>query len=262
MAATNNIGVRYLDEVFPKISVTRNLVYCKEGGLVLDLYEPAGDTAPMRPAIVWIHGGGFYKGAKTDPNMVTLAERFAKRGYVTASINYRLASKEEVDSTLPTFSKTAFAQAVTNATQDARAAVRWLCENAGRFRIDKEQIAIGGGSAGAFTALHVAYTRAGQPDNRRPDESSKVSAVIDIWGGLPNINEMKAGGPPLLIIHGTQDKLVSFSFAEKLVARAKEVGVTCELHPLEGKGHAAWTLIEHHVHWIASFLHRHVIQKP
>jgi len=50
---------------------------------------------------------------------------------------------------------------------------------------------------------------------------------------------MKPGAPPLLVIHGTADKLVSISMAERLVQRAKEVGVICEFHPLEGKGHAA-----------------------
>jgi len=257
MAGTST--TRYLDEVFPNVSVTPNLAFCRGSTLLLDLYQPAGDAATTRPAIVWIHGGGFYKGAKSDPNMVTLAERFAKRGYVTASINYRLAPKDEVDPNLPTFSKAAFAQAVTSATKDARAAVRWLRANATRFRIDKQRIAIGGGSAGAFTSLHVAYTN-DEEEGSKPDDSSEVCAVVDIWGGLLNANEMKAGGPPLLIIHGTLDKLVPVAFAEKLVSRAKEVGVTCEFHPLEGKGHAAWASMEQYIRWIAPFLYHHVIE--
>ncbi len=256
MAGTST--TRYLDEVFPNVSVARNLSFCEGNTLLLDLYQPAGDAATTRPAIVWIHGGGFYKGAKSDPNMVTLAERFAKRGYVTASINYRSAPKDEVDPNLPTFSKADLAQAVTNATKDARAAVRWLRANATRFRIDKQRIAIGGGSAGAFTSLHVAYTT-DEEEGRKPDDSSKVCAVVDIWGGLLNANEMKTGGPPLLIIHGTLDRMVPYTFAGKLVSRAQEVGVTCEFHPLEGKGHAAWTSMEQYIRWIAPFLYHHVI---
>jgi len=265
-AGGNDGATRYLDEVFSNVSVTRNLVFRKgtvstgePAALLLDLYQPAGDTAPMRPAIVWIHGGGFYKGAKTDPNMMVLADRFARRGYATVSINYRLVPRDTVDPSLPTFSKAALAQAVTNATKDARAAVHWLRENATRFHIDKQRIAIGGGSAGAFTSLHVAYTK-DEEESSKPGDSSEVRAVVDFWGGLLNANEMKAGGPPLLIIHGTLDKMVPFAFAEKLVGRAKEVGVTCEFHPLEGEGHAAWASMDQYICWIAPFLYRHMIE--
>jgi len=257
----NDDATRYRDEVFPKVSVTRNLAFRPATTLLLDLYEPSGDTAPMRPAIVWIHGGGFYKGAKTDPNMVVLADRFARRGYVTVSINYRLAARDTVDPSLPTYSRAALAQAVTNATEDARAAVRWLRGNSARFRIDKQRIAIGGGSAGAFTSLRMAYTE-DKGESSHPGDSSAVCAVVDFWGGLLNANEMKAGGPPLLIIHGTLDRIVPFTLAEKLVGRAKEVGVTCEFHPLEGEGHAAWATMEQYIGWIAPFLHRHLIEKP
>jgi acetyl esterase/lipase len=54
--------------------------------------------------------------------------------------------------------------------------------------------------------------------------------------------------------------MVPFTLAEKLVARAKEVGITCEFHPLEGQGHAAWASMDQYVRWIAAFLHRHVIE--
>jgi acetyl esterase/lipase len=259
---------RYLEEVFPQVSVTRNLTY-REGtastgeptSLLLDLYEPAGDTAPMRPAIVWIHGGGFYKGAKTDAPMSALADRFARRGYVTVSTNYRLAARDTVDPSLPTFSKPALSQAVANATQDARAALRWLRANAAKYRVDKQRIAIGGGSAGAFTSLQVAYGK-GDGEGGGPGSLPEVRAVVDFWGGLLDPNEMKAGGPPLIVIHGTQDKMVPFTFAEKLVARAKEVGVICEFHPLEGEGHAAWVPMDRHIRCVSQFLYHHLIETP
>jgi acetyl esterase/lipase len=193
--------------------------------------------------------------------MAALADRFARRGYVTASINYRLASRDAVDPSLPTFSKPALSQAVANATKDARAALRWLRANATKYRVHKQRIAIGGGSAGAFTALHVAYSK-GEGEGGRPGFSSEVGAVVDFWGGLLDANEMKAGGPPLLITHGTQDKMVPFTFAEELVARAKEVGVPYEFHPLEGEGHAAWLPMDRHVRSVAEFLYHHMIEMP
>jgi acetyl esterase/lipase len=140
---------------------------------------------------------------------------------------------------------------------DARAAVRWLRRNATSYRIDENKIAIGGGSAGAFTALHVAYA-SGEGDSGNPGYSSRVAAVIDLWGGLLDITDMTHGEPPLMVIHGTADRTVAFSFADSLVRRAKDVGVVCEFHPLEGQGHAAWAQMVQFIDWIAPFLYRHM----
>ena len=59
----------------------------------MDVYEPAGDHARNRPAMVWIHGGGFRGGTRHQGNVVGLARAFAQRGYVAASIDYRLLAK-------------------------------------------------------------------------------------------------------------------------------------------------------------------------
>jgi len=247
---------RYLDEIFSDVSVTKDLVYGEAAlpngerlKLRLDLYEPAGDKEIRRPAVVWIHGGGFFQGDKGDLPMTILAWRFALRGYVTASINYRLERKHMADANIR--------QPVLDAMCDARAAVRWLRRNATSYRIDENKIAIGGGSAGAFTALHVAYAL-GEGDSGNPGYSSRVAAVIDLWGGLLDITDMTHGEPPLMVIHGTADRTVAFSFADSLVRRAKDVGVVCEFHPLEGQGHAAWAQMVQFIDWIAPFLFRHM----
>jgi dipeptidyl aminopeptidase/acylaminoacyl peptidase len=86
-----------------------------------------------------------------------------------------------------------------------------------------------------------------------------IRAVIDIWGGLLHTEAMEQGDPPLIIIHGTDDKTVPFHFAERLNARAKEAGIPCEFHPLPGAGHAAWDNTDEYIAWIAPFLYRHVI---
>lgn len=258
-AVPSPAAVRYLEIVFNHVNVVKDIAYGEsalpgrpKAKLRLDLYQPAGDDLPRRSAIVWIHGGGFYQGSKSDAPMSTLARDFARRGYVTVSIDYRLERTSIADLNLR--------QPILDAMHDARAAVRWLRAHADDYRIDPSKIAIGGGSAGAFTSLMVAYG-SGEGDSGNPGYSSAVGAVVDFWGGLPGVEAMKKGDPPLLIIHGTADATVSFRYAEDLVRKAKEAGVMCEFHPLEGRGHAAWRGMNEYIGWIAPFLYRNVIQR-
>ena len=89
--------LRYRDQVFSDVTVTHDLQYgsaVNSNGdteaLKLDLYQPTGDTVTKRPAVVWVHGGGFSGGDKGAGPSPDLANKFAKLGYVTVSINYRL----------------------------------------------------------------------------------------------------------------------------------------------------------------------------
>ena len=89
--------LRYRDAVFAGVSTTSDVVYGSAPNisgqtitLRFDLYEPTGDTVTERPAIVWVHGGSFSSGDKTSPELVDEANTFAEKGYVNASINYRL----------------------------------------------------------------------------------------------------------------------------------------------------------------------------
>ena len=104
--------VRYLNEVFTDVNVTTDVVYgtnvtvlpLLQGSppaaqpLVCDIYEPAGDTEVDRPLMIYIHTGNFLPqylngsavGTKSDSVAVELCSRYAKMGYVVASIDYRL----------------------------------------------------------------------------------------------------------------------------------------------------------------------------
>ena len=80
-----------------QVDITRDLQYgsatAQSGtptALKLDLYQPRGDTQTKRPALVWVHGGGFSGGDKADPADADFSTTFAKLGYVVVSINYRL----------------------------------------------------------------------------------------------------------------------------------------------------------------------------
>lgn len=247
-------GAAYLSDRFANIAVTSNLPYGQspswDGPVqthLLDLYQPQGDASLRRPAIVWIHGGGFTGGSKNVAQMVSLAQRFAAKGYVCASISYRLRPQAQVDADLNS--------AIRDAGEDAKAAVRWLRRHADLYRIDPDRIAIGGGSAGAFTALWAAYAD-GEGNSGNPGFSSKVGAVVDFWGGLMELGQMGAGEAPVMIIHGTEDPTVPYALGDALRQRARDMGVGYVFHPLIGAGHGAWGYLDDAERWIAPFLYR------
>jgi acetyl esterase/lipase len=252
-------GVRYRDEVFDSATTARDIAYGQaidEHGqletLYLDLYEPAGDTEPLRPAFVWIHGGGFTGGDKADALNAEIATRFAKRGYVTTSINYRLREGDYFDVGDPRLP-----QVMAEAQHDAQAAVRWLRANAAAYHIDADRIAVGGTSAGAITALHVNYNSTDPGNSGNPGYPSDTSACIDVSGAI-DVTLMEQGEPPVMIVHGTEDARVPYEYALNIVARGQEVGVTVEFHPLEGMGHGVWTQYKEPIILLmADFLYRY-----
>src|SRR5436190_4760666 len=71
--------LRYRDVIFPNLTITSGLVYGSAPDavgnpvtLTLDMYRPTGDTQTSRPAIVLVHGGGFYSGDSTNAAMVKM----------------------------------------------------------------------------------------------------------------------------------------------------------------------------------------------
>jgi acetyl esterase/lipase len=253
-----NLVFRYKDEIFPDIDIKYNITYgtnTDSNGkiitLLLDIYEPSRDISQKRPALIIIHGGGFTEGDKTFPQIVTLCTSFAKRGYVTASINYRLQPNETDD----------LRQALIQAVYDTKAAIRYIRATSDIWHIDIEKIAVIGSSAGAVTALYVSYLTGVEyeGDSGNPGFSSNVSACVDLWGGLHNnVNKIESGEPPVLIIHGTEDTTVPYSEAINISSRCQQVGVYCELHPLN-TAHAPWRFLPDFLPWIVDFLYTHCV---
>ena len=58
----------------------------------MDIYTPEGDIEVNRPLILYLHGGSYYGGNKSMTDCVDFCETMAKKGYVTASLNYRLSN--------------------------------------------------------------------------------------------------------------------------------------------------------------------------
>ncbi|MEM7581886.1 MAG: alpha/beta hydrolase [Acidobacteriota bacterium] len=221
--------------------------------LLLDLYEPtaAGAHGELLPALVIIHGGGFFGGSRQQEHLVQIANEMATRGYVVVSIDYRLVPDEPVPSPRvePILqamidgqggTPTANGVAAVAAIDDGLTALDWLREAAGSLGVDPARIGILGGSAGAITSVHMAYVL----DNYGVPAPA-LSFVVDLWGGslIPPDDpaaaaaHLEAGEPPLFVIHGIEDRSVPVELSELLVARALEQGVVHEYHPIEGAGH-------------------------
>lgn len=229
---------RYRDQVFAAANVQSDIQYGsavnrytqRTEQLMLDLYTPRGDTSTSRAVVVVVHGGGFHTGSKSDPQYVKLADDYARRGYVSISIDYRLR---------PTSGSTTH-QTMIDAAHDFKASVRWLRKNATSLGIDTNRIACTGGSAGGTTILEAGYGSAGEGSSGNPGYSSETHTIANLWGHLYDPSELSAGEQPLIIVHGTNDPVVPYQKSVMLAARAAAVGVVCELLPVQGASHAPW----------------------
>lgn len=240
--------LRYRDAIFPNLTITRGLVYGSAPDLsgnpvtlTLDLYQPTGDTQTSRPAIVLVHGGGFVAGDSNNGAMVKMANAFAQRGYVAASINYRLLGDGNCARESPP--SPACYNAAIAAQHDAQAAVRWLRKNATSHGVDPTRVAVGGGSAGAVTSLAVAVHSDDPGDSGNPGYSSKVGGAISISGFLPHdVSSLyDPNDSPILMFNGTADPTVSYSSALQTAADLYNAHVPLVFEPLEGGGHVPFT---------------------
>ncbi|MCI4671893.1 MAG: alpha/beta hydrolase fold domain-containing protein [Bacteroidia bacterium] len=143
--------------------------------LLLDMYYPnlAVDTSTLRPFVLLIHGGGFVGGNKSAGDIEDLCMHLARRGYVCASINYRLGHNS---------TEYGLFKARYRAVQDGHAAMRYVVANANNYRIDTSWMFIGGQSAGSLTAHGVIYSDQSEMDSvsilyNVPPVSTELGAI-------------------------------------------------------------------------------------
>ena len=239
--------------------------------LDMDIYLPEGDTMALHPLIVFIHGGAFYFGDKGAQTMSQWCQHFAKTGYVTASINYRLGFQ---------FTKAAIQKCGYMAIQDAHAAIRYLVANADKYGIDTSAIFVAGTSAGAITALNVAYltnntcppfvkkhrldSKLGTIDraDNNLTNTFKIKAVANMWGALYDLSVLKDKRIPIISFHGTDDNIVPYDEGFPFSSLKSDIGemlfdkmygskaihehmdklrIHNDFYPIDGKGHSPYT---------------------
>ncbi len=216
-------ALRYSDVVFSRVK-TDSVVYCTQDGisLYMDVYQPAGDTARQRPLIILAHGGSFIHGNRKSDCIPDLCRELASRGFVVASIDYRLT-------TLPGMATKRHAfNAMMKSVADGRSCVRWFINDAAQgnsFAINPAQIFFGGSSAGGILAEHLAYihnaaqcpaplsTAVGKylPDTGALPPHA-IRGCISLAGAVLDTNLIGAGGPPVLHIQGDADPMVPYGY--------------------------------------------------
>jgi acetyl esterase/lipase len=290
---------RYVDEVFSTVTTTSGVTFSTNiptvkvtnlfgnrianeesygqvtTTLKMDIYQPSGDTNTSRPVVIFCFGGGFVNGSRTEASMVKLCQAFAKRGYVAASIDYRLGmnlSDEQLSK-----------RAVYRGIQDGRSAIRFFRRNAATYKVNANKIFISGHSAGGFVALHNIYldndserpasTRLynGRPDLGGLDAigdnktfsngatvSGKANGAVSFAGALGEVSYIQSStDTPSALFHSSDDGTVPYNSGEPFSSlnwlpgfnlpdvyggnainnRANQVGMTREFFPYTNRGH-------------------------
>lgn len=193
----------------------------KELALTMDVYLPDDNHDVLRPLLVLIHGGAFFNGDKTDCGFPTWARFFASRGYVVASVNYRLGFKVDIKNLVD---KGPVERAGIRAVQDVDAAIRYIIHHADTFLVDSDRVFVAGTSAGGITALNVAFMKdedipSGAKElgslkalNPEMTESYSIRAVGNLWGAINSLSILNnEPNTSVISVHCTQDPVVPFS---------------------------------------------------
>jgi acetyl esterase len=201
------------------------------------------------PAIAFFHGGGWVFG--TPSEFHEACKRFAKKGFITFSFEYRLSIREDGSYPDPEITP-------VESVKDARSAMRWLKENAGELKLDPGKIIAGGQSAGGQLALSTSLMDDinETTDNLSIDPSpvalllyssnvNTMEAWVDrilgerrdeIWSISP-FHNLKPGMPPAIEFHGKEDPMVPFWIVEYFMSRTLELGNHFESVSFEVRKH-------------------------
>ncbi len=211
----------------------------------LDIAMSKERSDAPRPAIVYIHGGGWKKGDKRGKGIGAVLD-YAAKGYVCISVNYRLDV------------------GIKACVEDVKCAVRWLRAHAEKYNVDPDRIGAAGNSSGGHLALMLAVCPASaglEGDGPYQEHSSMVQSahcsstpIMPGFRGLrgkpadPDVQKIQpmtyvsGDVPPLYFIHGTEDTKAPVRFLDDFVKALREAGakdITYKRYA-DGTGHGAY----------------------
>ncbi len=228
-----------------KIHFVPNIVYAQVPTfdspnkiLQLDLLQPQSDR-PL-PTVVFATGGAFV--AADRARMPQIRFRLAECGYVVASITYRTFPNSQLPAPI----------------EDVKSAVRFLKAHSKKFNVDPDRIALLGDSAGAYLCACAATTHLSDRFNvgDHLEQSSEIIGAIDLYGlsdpikvnggfmyspdavKFNPINYVDKNSAPMLLMHGTNDQIVSPEQTDLLFQALRAAGVDSERYLIPGADHA------------------------
>ena len=218
-------GARYLDSIFS--SVNKNTVQFDiqpnyqmvSKTLYADIYTPVGDTATNRALIIYAHGGGFVEGTRDGGNIPLMCREFAKKGYVVASIDYRIG--------VPDTTAASKGKAQIRALQDLKSFIRYAKQNAVMVKVDTNKIFTQGSSAGGGTVLGNAYldyaekpsymdtsgVGAFEGNGNINGYTTDIAGVYSMWGAMVDTNWIQSGDIPVGCIQSIYDPRIPWTYS-------------------------------------------------
>ncbi|MEQ1830023.1 MAG: alpha/beta hydrolase [Pirellula sp.] len=239
-----------------------NVLYGKAQGteLVLDFYAPKNSKRDVAPLIVWVHGGAWRAGSKSDMPLENLMED----GFAVASVDYRLSPVAKFPAQV----------------HDINAAIRFMRSNASRFKIDGDRVVVMGSSAGGHLAALVGVSSEVAELSGNASEYSvsntRVQAIVSFYGasnlqtilaqstphglkvrvpaldlllgGQPEqqpalarlaspVAHVDSNDPPIWMFHGDQDPQMPINQSHELDGAYRKLGLRSKLQVIHGGKH-------------------------
>jgi acetyl esterase/lipase len=231
-----------------EFTIEKDIPYGRYPDTRLDVVQPAGPAAGLRPAVLFLHGGGWITSTKElrlEPHCL----RYVRRGFVCVNVEYRLA-------------KVALAPA---AVEDVLQAAAWLRKNARKYHVDPQRVVVSGDSAGGHLSLMVGLT----PRSARLGPPAKVRAVVNLYG-ITDVGDQLQGKnmrsyatawipeqpgrmelarrvspmtyvrgkvPAILTVHGDADPVVPYEHGVAITKALRAKGAAAELVTVPGGKH-------------------------
>jgi acetyl esterase/lipase len=240
------------------VSFIPNIAY-REGNEAwkLDLAMPKERGSSPRPAIVFIHGGGWRNGDKRAGGFLNPTIEYAEKGYVCVTLNYRMLTGDSF--------------AIDECVEDVKNAVRWLRANAKKYNVDPDRIGASGNSAGAHLSvmLGICPTSAGLegdgpyqeyssavqavaasatptsfliPMNNRTNRQNPTADQTALRKKISPMTYVTADAPPILLFHEISDNTVNVQQSDLFIQALRQAGAKDVNYILlgDGSGHGVF----------------------